>query len=366
MDSNWKSLVLFITFRCAAGSDQENIFALDLFKQVFIQDNSKNFVLSPPIIRASLSLLYLTANWNAAYEIQEALQLPQDKSETAVIVKNYLTNFNKNRDRLPVNAQIYRDPNELSPSLLDLINNYMEPEVSLAAFGENPNTIVSILPKTNHMPNYILLVTTLFNLTVAWKTPFNPLDGRAGVFKFSGGYYQANYMKKTARFGILKLEALTALEIPYDTHSALSMIFVMPNDEDTPLSTLVQNFSLATYQTIDARLQQRFVDVAIPRFTVDSNVQLGMSLARLGIVSSYLANAFDFYRYRGSGLGPIEHVGSIRVLEGGTVEAENAPKEAVPPALLPTFRADRPFLYLVRNTTSKDILIIGHYSHLNS
>ncbi|XP_019539618.3 leukocyte elastase inhibitor [Aedes albopictus] len=360
MEPLWKSLVMFLVFRVVIGTDQENTFALDLFKQVYAQESNKNFVLSPPIIRATLSFLYLTANWNAALEIQHALQIPEDKSEATVDLKNFLMKTANNQGHLHSSSKIYRDPTELSWTLLSLINEHMKPEVTNS---DDPDTVISILPKSIHMPNYDLLVTTASNLSASWKNPFNTLEGRTGMFKFDNGYFLTDFMKKTARFGILKLEQFTALEIPYD--SDLSMVFAQPNDEDVPLSALVNDFDLLKYQTIDSHLRQRFVEVSIPRFVVESSVSLGMSLARMGLVYSFLANAFDFYLYRGSGLGPIDHTGSMRVLEGGTEEAEDSPKQNVPPALLPSFRADRPFLYLVRNTTSKDILMIGHYSYFD-
>ncbi|EJY57783.1 AAEL017249-PA [Aedes aegypti] len=363
MEAHWKSLILLLVFRLIVGTDQGNNFTLNLFKEVYNLESDRNFVLSPPIIRATLLFLYLTANWNAALEIQQALQLPPDKSEAIVELKNYLVKSIDDRAQLPVSSQIYRDPSELSDILLELLDGYIKPEVSLLSYNDDPSAVISVLLKSTYMPNYNLLISTAFNFSATWRNPFNPQSVRSGMFKFSNGYHQVSFMKKTARFGILKLEQLTALEMLYN--SDLSMILVLPNDEDVPLSSLVKDFNLKTYRTIDSRLRQRFVEVAIPRFVVDSSVPLGMSLARMGMVSSFLANAFDFYRYRGSGLGPMDHVGSIRVLEGGTVEVEEALEDTVPPALLPSFRADRPFLFLVRNTTSKDILVIGHHSNFN-
>lgn len=321
MEPLWKSLVMFLIFRVVIGTDQENTFALDLFKQVYAQESNKNFVLSPPIIRATLSFLYLTANWNAALEIQQALQLPEGKSEAKDDLKNYLMKTSNNQGHLHSSSKIYRDPTELSWTLLSLINKHMKPEVSNS---DDPDTVISILPKSIHMPNYDLLVTTAFNLSASWRNPFNRLEGRTGMFKFDNGYFLTDFMKKTARFGILKLEQFTALEIPYDAD--LSTVFVLPNDEDVPLSALVNDFDLLKYQTIDTHLRQRFVEVSIPRFVVESSVPLGMSLARMGMVYSFLASAFDFYLYRGSGLGPFDCTGSMRVLEGGTKEAEDGRK----------------------------------------
>ncbi|XP_065076547.1 serpin B5-like [Ochlerotatus camptorhynchus] len=368
MESQWKLFLLLLSLSSATsvvGSDQENIFALELFKQVYSLETTNNFALSPSIFRATLTLLYQIANWNVATEMQQALLLPQDRSEAATQLKTFLSKSIEDRQNFVVAAQLYRDPSELSLKFLTLLNGYLKPEVTLAP-SSDPNTVITVSPKVINMPNYNLLVSSAFNLSAAWKNKFNPSDGRAGVFKFTTGYYQTHFMKQTARFGIVKLDLFTALEMQYDWHSDLSMILVMPNDEDVPLATLVQQLNLDTYRTIDSQLRQRFVDVAIPKFSIDSNVQLGMSMARMGMVSPFLANAFDLYRFRGSGLGPVEQAGSINVLEGGTIATEDAPKDTLPTALLPVFRADRPFLFLLRKRTSKEILVIGHYSHFTA
>ena len=133
-------------------------------------------------------------------------------------------------------------------------------------------------------------------------------------------------------------------------------------------------------QWID-RLERRAVDVLLPRFTLETDYSLNGPLARLGMERAFTQPSLPRgAQFDGmvSSRDPLErlyvtavlHKAFLEVNEKGTEAAAATAvimaAEAGPPTtrpFTPTFRADRPFILLIRDTASGTILFLGRVTH---
>ncbi|XP_055528606.1 intracellular coagulation inhibitor 2-like [Wyeomyia smithii] len=319
--------------------DSANNFTLNLFKQVFTKE-SQNFVLFPAAIRASFALLYPVANERVAQDMQQVLQFNDNEVDPLLDLQ---TSFLKS-------SQIFRDPEEFSLQFSSLLNDY---------YNQDRKSYVSIAAKSDSHPAYSLSMASEFSFReTPWRIEFNSDDIERRTFHFLNGDFETDVMRSTIRCGFMKLDQIAALELQYSWQSELSLLLIMPIERKISLSNVVHELNLDYYRYIVENLQQRLIKFAIPKFSAVTEVSLGGALAEMGLASAFLANAYNIYRYRGSGIGPLYQKGAFSVCEDGTSDGEKSGD-----LFLPSFIAERPFMYMVLNRTTKDISIIGHYSY---
>ncbi|MBS0262688.1 MAG: serpin family protein, partial [Planctomycetes bacterium] len=128
-------------------------------------------------------------------------------------------------------------------------------------------------------------------------------------------------------------------------------------------------------------LASRPVDTYIPRFKMDFDVELSDSLTALGMDRALTMpqpdgsgaqfggmSSSDDYEHR-LYIGKVIHAARVDVSEKGTeaaaatVVAMMAPRAAVAARpFTPVFRADRPFVFLIRDRKTDTILFVGRYT----
>jgi serpin B len=191
-----------------------------------------------------------------------------------------------------------------------------------------------------------------FHLSAA-QTVKAPLMHRAGSYKyFNGGTFQI-------------------LEMPYKT-GELSMIVFLPKDMDG-LRAFEQSLTASHAKQWLSQLQPvSRVIVTFPKFKVTEQLELGSTLGAMGMPSAFERSAADFSGMTGNRelfLSAVIHKAFIDVNEVGT-EAAAATAVAMvgmairapDPTPPPEFRADHPFVFLIRDNRSGGILFMGRVS----
>ncbi len=164
-------------------------------------------------------------------------------------------------------------------------------------------------------------------------------------------------------------DRVQVLELPY-AGKALSMVLLYPEGTDGIFElehTLGrQKGKLDTWL---GRLQEQELDVALPKFTVGSRFNAGDDLCEMGLRDAFSESRADFAGMRPEGglhLSHVFHQALVAVDEQGAGEAPSnagAVDSAAPGApsrrVIPVFRADHPFLFLVHERASGQILFMG-------
>ncbi len=155
------------------------------------------------------------------------------------------------------------------------------------------------------------------------------------------------------------------LELPYKGNE-LAMIVLLPKQKDG-LPALEEQFTAANARLWIGRLAPaEKVIVTFPRFTMTQQFELSSTLAAMGMPQAFSGTA-DFSGMTGKRdltLSAAIHKAFIDVNEQGTEAAAatstimvaTAMRVPEPPIV---FRADHPFLFLIRGTRSGEILFLG-------
>jgi serine protease inhibitor len=168
-------------------------------------------------------------------------------------------------------------------------------------------------------------------------------------------------MAQKKRFGYAEFDGLQALELPYAGED-VSMIVLLPGEIDG-LAVLEDALTVENLARWTANLQEGEVEVFLPCFEVTFPVRLDGALKSLGMLDAF-SGAADFSGMNGSlslHLAAVLHRAFVKVNEQG---AEAAAATAVVMARLalpppPVFRADHPFLFLIREKRTGSILFLG-------
>jgi serpin B len=139
------------------------------------------------------------------------------------------------------------------------------------------------------------------------------------------------------------------------------MVFLVPTKR-CGLAELETDFSVNTLRKMVASIQTEENTVVLPRFQFQSRSRLRSYLVPMGMSHGF-STAADF-----SGINPesalrlndVIHVGSIEVDEEGTVAAAGTAatiqQVSAPP---PPLRIDQPFVFVIRDKVTGNILFIG-------
>lgn len=157
------------------------------------------------------------------------------------------------------------------------------------------------------------------------------------------------------------------IELPY-SGTDLTMVIMLPRTSDG-MKKLCERLTANRINELVGFLNEQTTNVSIPRFKLKSQLDLESPLKRMGMPVAF-SNAADFSRMttgeaKGIKIGRVIHKAVVEVDEQGTEAAAatamtfQAHSGRFHPAFTPTFTADHPFLFLVRDSQSGLILFVG-------
>jgi serine protease inhibitor len=157
-------------------------------------------------------------------------------------------------------------------------------------------------------------------------------------------------------------EGVQVLELPYSGRELSMLVFLPDNPEGA--NRLAQWLGNGNFDQTKLRMQE--VKVALPRFKAESKFLLNKPLFDLGMKKAFGPADFTGMSPDGKNLliSHVLHKAFVDVNEEGT-EAAAATAVVVARASAanePVFRADRPFVYLIRDNKSGVALFMGRYS----
>ena len=176
-------------------------------------------------------------------------------------------------------------------------------------------------------------------------------------------------MRQTKKFEFAILDELGAsmLELPY-TGDRLSLQLVLPRNGNS-LAALEQNLRTADLQQLfDSKRNEEKVAVTLPRFKLEQTIPLTEQLQQLGMTDMFVDGKADFsaiaQRRRQEALyvSGVLQKALIEVNEEGSEAAAATGSEAGASAMpmpLKEFRADRPFLFFLRDNLTGMLLFQG-------
>jgi serpin B len=209
-----------------------------------------------------------------------------------------------------------------------------------------------------------LVLTNAIYFKGKWARQFEKELTRDGPFTLLDGQkIDVPMMRQTEEFRYMEAEDFQALEMPY-VKDELSMIILLPKKVDgvVDFEKKLTNENLSRWLS---ELHKQKLVASIPRFKMAQQFGLADTLQAMGMTDAFSAQLADFSGMTGTRdlfISAVVHKAFVDVNEEGT-EAAAATGVGMAmtaaPQRMPVFRADHPFIFLIRDNKSGSILFIG-------
>ena len=359
-----------------------NEFAIDLYQKLSASNQDKNVFFSPLSISTALGMTYAGARGNTETQMAGVLHfgLPQDELHAAfAALAGKLNRPDAQGYRLKIaNALWGQKDYPFAASFLDLVKKYYEGgfnTVDFAGDTEGSRQIINLWVEKNtagkikdllHQGDISrltrLVLTNAIYFKGDWAAKFKPEETRTAPFYVRPGETaDVSMMHQTGRFGYAAPDGLQVLELPY-AGGELSMIVLLPRDGAEDLDAKLAAGELNSWL---AGLEEREVAVYLPKFKFEARYGLGGLLAKMGMPDAFDLPPADFSGMTGGKdlyISKVIHQAFIEVNEEGSEAAAATAvvmntKSVAPP--IPEFKADRPFVFLIRHKPTGAILFMG-------
>ncbi|XP_040886689.1 plasminogen activator inhibitor 1 [Toxotes jaculatrix] len=215
-----------------------------------------------------------------------------------------------------------------------------------------------------------LVLLNALHFQALWKVPFDRAMTQERMFHCANGSaVPVHMMRLTNHFNYG--EFVTAdgvdydvIEVPYEGDS-LSMLLVSPFEPEVPLSTLSADLSSQRIHKWKAEMRSVRRQLAMPRFTLDSEVNLKTALRDMGLGDMFNLATADFTR-----ISTDERLCVSKVLQRVKIEVnERGTEGAAATATIMFSRMaveeitlDRPFLFLIQHKHTGAVLFMGQFN----
>ncbi len=363
-----------------------NALAFDLYHELN-KDEDGNLFYSPHSISQALAMAYAGAKGNTAAEMAAALHytLPQDRLHPA---ENALDQALASRGqgaqgmdgkgfRLKVsNASWGQIGYSFAAAYLDLLAQHYDAGLRLLNFAEEAEPsrkiinswveqetegkIAELLPQGSILESTRMVLTNTIYFNAAWDVVFP--EENSGDRPFSlldGSTVTAPAMSHADMFNYGTGDGYQALEMLYDGKE-LSMLIVLP--EAGRYAEIEDQLDADFIDGVVAGLSPETVAVTLPKWKFRFKKKLKKSLEGLGMIDAFSSSA-DFTGINGGiealWISEVIHEGYINVNEKGTEAAAATAVVMIGSGMSTEMRADRPFIFLIRDIQTNTILFVG-------
>ncbi len=199
----------------------------------------------------------------------------------------------------------------------------------------------------------------------AWTLQFDPERTASGDFRRDDGTtVPVPFMSMSdGEFPFVQTPEYQAIELPYGGE-AFTMTIVLP-PEAIGIETFVESLDAEAWAEIIAGLRETELLVALPKFKLEYEKNLNEVLKALGMEAAFDPAVADFSRMHRDALAMQLHISRVKqkafvdVDEEGTRAAAVTSVEIGVTSAPPMFRADRPFLFAIRERLSGALLFTG-------
>ncbi|XP_011685298.1 PREDICTED: heparin cofactor 2-like isoform X2 [Wasmannia auropunctata] len=371
--------------------DRYSFFNIHLLQRVS-ETVEGNLILSPASVKIALTSLVEGTGGQTRHELLAALRLPPDEYIIRRIARRALTSLKsqQNGTEIDVATRLWTNPSlAVSTNYMTALRNYYGADVQQLNFGnandaaniinswvrENTrNNIKSIIqPGTLSADTQIVLTSALY-FKGRWLKAFDRDATRVRCFRVPQSGCQDVFMMENAskyRYGYIASLDADVVEIPYSNGRTSMLVFLPSHEESDPhLHILSNDLSYAPMRTLLTSLNETDLILGIPRFSIESKLDLHSPLTHMGVqdIFSPAANftgitSNDYLR-----IGNIIQNAKIEVDEEGTIAAAVTELVVVPlmANMAPTFRANRPFIFAIVDLVTSETLFAGRFMGPNA
>ena len=227
---------------------------------------------------------------------------------------------------------------------------------------ETSGLVPEIIPPPLTEDSELILVNTLY-FKAKWMREFEAKNTAERIFHAPDSEVQAKFLSRTGAYKYAACDGFSALYVPY-RGGTVEMVVFLPT-EAFGIEAFVKEFGRDLITRTDAVAAEKQVGVRLPKFSVESSLELKQPLINLGMGMAF-SDMAEFPGITTDGPLKIDRVIQkvrVDVDEEGT-EAAAATAVKMMWAMMPLppqekFIADRPFFFMIRERTTNVVLFMG-------
>jgi serpin B len=248
---------------------------------------------------------------------------------------------------------------------LDFINETEQSRQKINSWIEEKtkDKIKELIPQGGVDENTQPVLTNAIYFKGDWKTKFERGDTKQADFAISSkNKVKVDMMHVKEKFKYYADEKMQVLELPYKGNE-LSMLVFLPRDPEN-LAEIEDTFTAENLNALLPKMRTCEVDVYFPKFKMTwGTFSLNKALIVLGMPDAFDREKADFSGINGKKdlyISDVFHQAFIEVNEEGTeAAAGTAVMIAHSGESSVVFRADHPFILIIKDNRSGSVLFIG-------
>lgn len=361
---------------------QNNDLAFSVIRYLQEVDSSENVVFSPLLLMTNLSLVANGTDGETLKEFKQFLGVKEDKLDILNSFCKKVINSSSENDSVSIfmgNFVAINKGKEIMNSFIDAVQTNYEAEVESMDFGSKSSVerinkwcsilthgkIPEIIDGLNEADVMCLLSSIYFEGQWQAEELFEESRIELGEFTNEQGIKSmVPMMWSWKKFDYYKGDNFASLSIPYK--GGYDFVVLLP-DEGTTLKTMTGSFSQNQWEKMLTQYSDtNDIILKLPKYDIEFNFSLNDFLKKAGVVTAFdpVQAKFESICKQKIYLSKVEQRSKISVNEKGTQAAsitsermvQGFDKEPI------DFFVTRPFLYIIKESSTGAILFIGFYN----
>lgn len=365
--------------------DANTRFGWALFQQILSEKPVANHFISPLSLSIALGMVLNGAAGETRQEMARILHLEgmdlQEINQAQLTLRKRLVNQGSGVRVDLANALWVKKGITFNPNFLKTNQDYFNARTTALDFADplsvqtinawaSENTqgrIPRVIGQIDPMTLMILMNAIYFK--GSWSTPFDKAQTQPRDFKTGEGKtVQTPMMRHYGKFRYLRdsENQFQAVALPYGKEKSVQMFVFLPDPESSPVA-LLKKIEASRLNDWLLKLRSQEGEVLLPRFKLEYEVTLNDTLKALGMKQAFeaeKANFSDLIATEQAFISQVKQNSFVEVNEEGTEAAAvttvvvSATSVQLPQEPF-SFVADRPFVYLIYDQTTRSILFMG-------
>ena len=361
-------------------------FAADLYRHAATEAGKEaNVVVSPWGVASLFAMLQTGARGDTARGMAFALQLggaeppaPNEVANTFSEARTALSRAAREDVALELSDSLWIKPGfAVSESFRARAHDAFGAETRLTQMGDRGREAINeyvsekthgripgLLNPPDPLPSTRMVAVDTIYLKAKWASPFEKDLTRDQTFHAPNGEVKTPFLHATRHAEILDAPECAALRLPY-RGGTLEMLVLLPSPSNT-LADVESRLGRPYLDSLAAHSWRGRARIALPKFEFDSCHDLKPILEPMG-----MAAAFDRTRADFSGIAPSLFIDAALQKANITVDEDGTEAAAATVAIMRAtsigpredpprpFVADRPFIFIIRETRTGLILFLG-------
>uniref|UniRef100_H0W796 Serpin family E member 3 n=1 Tax=Cavia porcellus TaxID=10141 RepID=H0W796_CAVPO len=366
-------------------------FALRLYHSVAAGENGTNFVISPAGVSLALEILQFGAQGNTSRQLADALGYTVHVRDFMHAVYSTLRNSSQGTKTELACTLFVQVGTPLSPCFVEQVSTWANSSVEPVDLSKSNGTTIqtnkeeseqltvmvlrlpAITPKVRPLGKLYIWLALVSTVTFQsrWQKTFSSMDSQPLPFTSAHGLvFRVPMMHQTAEVNYGQFQdamghQVSLLELPYLGRAA-SLFLVLSRDRDTPLDHIEPQLTARVLHLWTSRLRRTRMDVFLPRFRIQNQFNLKSILRSWGVIDLFdplKANLKGISGQDGFYVSEAIHKAKMEVSEEGSKASAATALLLLKRSRVPVFKANRPFLFFLRESSTGFVFTIGRVSN---